>query len=236
MGTGDPAMSPHPGIPSSPARGWMESVIGNSTTPAGIYMQMFRNMGGAPVMGSGMGVGMTDNLAIGSDGTAYVIRPIAPTTSASGTTASWQFELDAISPADGSVKWKLQISGGRVSGPVLAADGLIYLTVDNYQKFYANFNFGGLMMTQAQAQASDGQVLVISASAGSASIMHTIQTSSNVLSAPRIVTDPSGGYMVYVLGYDMMDWSSPSTSFAPAGKTLYACLSDGSMKFSTKLP
>jgi hypothetical protein len=241
-GQGNPTSPMHPGGSVPPDRGWMGSGQGNPTTPSGLYMQMFRNMGGTPMMGSGMGVGTTDDLTVAADGTAYVIRSIASAQPAAGatTSTSWQFELDAISPVDGSTKWKLPISSGRVSSPVLASDGLIYLTVDNYQMFYANYNSGGSLMTPAQAQSNDGQVLVISASGGSASIMRTIQTSSDVLSAPKIVADPAGGYMIYVLGYDMMSWTSttaPNTStFAPGEKTLYAYRSDGSSKFSVKLP
>ncbi len=204
-------------------------------------MRMFENMGATPMMGSGMGVGMTDDLTLGPDGTAYIIRSIASAQPATGASPSysWQFEVDAISPVDGSTKWKLPISSGRVSNPVLASDGLIYLSVDNYQMFYSNFSSGGTMMTAPQAQTKDGQILVISATDASASVMRTIQTSSNVLSAPKIVADPAGGYMVYVLGYDMMSWTSatPSNSatFAPGDKTLYAYRPDGSLKFSVKL-
>lgn len=214
---------------------------GNPTTPSGHYMQMFQSMGGTPMMGSGMGVGMTDDLTVAPDGTAYVIRSIESTRPANGTplSASWQFELTAISPEDGSTKWKLPVSGGRVSRPVLASDGLIYLTVDNYQMLYANFSSGGSMMTPSQAQAKDGQVLVISHSNAGASILRTIQTASDILSGPRIVADPSDSYLVYVLGYDMMSWTSTPGSntptFAPGEKTLYAYRPDGSLKFSVQL-
>lgn len=214
---------------------------GNPTTSSGLYMQMFQNMGQTPMMGSGMGVGMTDDFAVGPDGTAYVVRSIESTGSANGTplSASWQFELTAISPVDGSANWKLPISSGRVSRPVLASDGLIYLAVDNYQMLYANFSSGGSMMTSSQAQTNDGRILVISQSNGTASIVRTIQTASDILSAPRIAADPSGAYLVYVLGYDMMSWTSTSASqagtFAPGEKTLYAYRPDGSLKFSVKL-
>ena len=211
------------------------------TTPAGLYMQMFQSMGGTPMMGSGMGVGMTEDLAVAADGTAYVIRSISQTQMMNGssTAPAWQFELAAISSVDGSVKWKLPIPGGRVSTPVLASDGLIYLAIDNYQMFYANFNSGGSMMTPSQAQTNDGQVLIISPNNTSASILRTIQTASDMLSVPRIVADPAGGYLIYVLGYDMMSWTStPGSStetFAPGEKTLYAYRPDGTLKFSVKL-
>ncbi len=213
---------------------------GNPTTPSGLYMQMFQSMAGTPMMGTGMGVGMTDDLAVGTDGTAYVIRSIESTKPTNGTPSfsSWRFELTAISPVDGSPKWKLPISSGRVSRPVVAGDGLIYLTVDNYQMLFANFNSPGSMMPPYQAQGNDGQILVISQSNGNASILRTIQTASDVLAAPRIVADPSGTYLVYVLGYDMMSWAStPSntTSFTPGEKTLYAYRPDGTLKFSVKL-
>lgn len=239
-GQGNPPTQMHPGESQLPTRNGMGPGQANPTTPSGLYMQMFRNMGQTPMMGSGMSLGMTDDLTVAPDGTAYVIRSIAPAQPATSAASSWQFELDAISPVDGSAKWKLPISSGRVSSPVVASDGLIYLTVDNYQMFYANYNSGGSMMTPAQAQANDGQVLVISASGSSASILRTIPTSSDVLSAPKIVADSGGGYMIYVLGYDMMSWTSTTTSntstFAPGEKTLYAYRPDGSLKFSVKLP
>ena len=214
---------------------------GNPTTPSGAYMQMFQGMGGTPMMGSSMGVGMTDDMAITPDGTAYVIRSVASTQPTGGTptTQAWQFELAAISPADGSAMWKLQLPGGRVSRPVVASDGLVYLTVDNYQMFYANYTSGGSMMNPTQAQSNDGQLLVISQSNGSASVLRTIQTASDVLSAPRIVADPAGGYLIYVLGYDMMSWTptagSNTVTFAPGEKVLYAYRADGSLKFTVKL-
>jgi hypothetical protein len=239
-GQGNGTTPMHPGGLPLPARNMMGPGEGNSTTPPGNYMQMFRSMAETPMIGSGMGVGMTDDFTVGSDGTAYIIRSVANAPSAAGTWPAWRFELDAISPVDGSTKWKLPISSGRVSSPVLASDGLIYLTVDNYQMFYANYTSGGAMMTTAQVQANDGQLLVISALDGSASIMRTIQTSSDVLSAPRIVPDPAGGYMVYVLGYDMMSWTATPASaiptVAPGEKTLYAYRPDGSLKFSVKMP
>ena len=208
------------------------------TDPSGDFMQMFQNMGGTPMMGTGMGIGMTDDVAVSSDGTAYVIRSIATTSPAQSST-SWQFELTAISPVDGSTKWKLALPGGRVSRAVLAADGLIYITVDNYQMFYANFMAGGSMMSSDQASANDGKLLIISATNSGATILQSIQTTSDVLSIPRIVSDPSGGYLIYVLGYDMMSWSampsSGSSAFAPGEKTLYAYRQDGSLKFSVKL-
>ena len=210
---------------------------GNSTDPSANYMQMFQNMGSVPMMGSGMGVGMTEDLAVSPDGTAYVIRSVATSSPISSNT--WQFELTAITPMDGSVKWTLPIPGGRASSPVLATDGLIYVSVDNYQMFYANFASGGSMMTQDQALANYGKLLVIAATDRSAAILHTIQTASDVLSIPRTVTDPSGGYLIYVLGYDMMSWTSMpasgSTTFGPGEKTLYAYRPDGSLKFSVKL-
>ena len=214
---------------------------GTPATPVGDYMKMFQGMGGTPMMGSGMGVGMTDDIAIAADGTAYVIRSIASAQPANGMPAStsWQFELAAINPSDGSTAWKLQLPGGRVSRPVIASDGLIYLTVDNYQMFYANFSAGGSMMTPSQAQINDGQLLVISPANGSASILRTIQTTSDVLSAPRMAADPAGGYLIYVLGYDMMSWTptqgSNTVTFAPGEKVLYAYQPDGTLKFSIKL-
>ncbi len=214
---------------------------GPSTTPttsASAFTQMFQAMAGVTAMGSGMGIGMTGDLVVGPDGPAYIGRPIAVTGQAAA--AGWQYELIAINPSDGKPKWKLSIpGGGRISIPVLAPDGNIYLTVDNYQMFYANLMGGGSMMTQSQAQANDGQLLIISQRASSATVAATVQTTSDVLSAPAIVADPSGGYLIYVVGYDMMSWSSmfgsASTAFGPGEKKLYVLAPDGSLKYSLLL-
>ncbi|GEM_PF-6417385 len=203
---------------------------------------MFRTMGTTGAMGSGMGIGMTEDLAVDKDGTAYVVRAVAApqSTGTTSTSATWQYELAAISPADGSLKWKLTIPGGRVSHPRLATDGQIFLTVDNYQMFYANYLSGGKMMTGSQAQSNDGQMIIVSHTDSSASIQATIQTTSDVLSAPRIVNDNgTGSYLVYVVGYDMMSWTqapgSSGTTFSPGNKVLYAYGPDGTLKFSVQL-
>lgn len=222
----------------------MGSGNGPSAVPngSGPYMEMFQTMNAFGSMGSGMGVGMTEDLTVDTDGTAYVIRAVA-TTPSSGTSApatAWQYELAAVSPEDGTIEWKLTIPGGRVSHPRLAGDGRIFLTVDNFQMFYANYLSGGMMMSQSQAQANDGQLVIVSHTASSASIDATIQTTSDVLSAPRIAADnATGSYLVYVIGYDMMSWTqgagSSSGTFAPGNKVLYAYRPDGTLKFSVQL-
>jgi hypothetical protein len=204
-------------------------------------MDMFATMGGTAGMGSGMGVGMTDDLAVDTDGTVYVVRAVQATSGSgmNGSTSAWQFELAAISPVDGSVKWRLTIPGGRISHPRLAKDGRIFLTVDNYQMFTANYKAGGWMMGPADAQASDGQIVIVTHTDRSAAVLRTVQTTSDVLSAPRIVVDAAGNYLVYVIGYDMMSWSqmpgNGGAAFVPGNKVLLAFAPDGQLRFSTQL-
>ncbi|MRR38589.1 hypothetical protein EG829_28865 [bacterium] len=212
-----------------------------SGTASGTYLDMFSTMGGMTGMGSGMGVGMTDDLAVDTDGTAYVIRAIqsVPIPGMGAPISVWQYELVAISPVDGGVKWRLPIPGGRISHPKLAKNNQIFLTVDNYQMFSANYKAGGSMMTGTDAQENDGQLVIVTHSDRVATILKTVQTTSDVLSAPRIVTDASGNYSVYVLGYDMMSWTQTSAntggSFVPGNKILLAFRPDGTLKFSTPL-
>lgn len=229
--------------PLAPAQ-MMGGGNGPSVAPGGSgpYMEMFQTMNAFGSMGSGMGVGMTEDLTVDADGTAYVIRAVAttPSTGSATPTATWQYELAAVSPVDGTLEWKLTIPGGRVSHPRLASDGRIFLTVDNFQMFYANYLSGGMMMSQSQAQANDGQLVIVSHTASSAAIDATIQTTSDVLSAPRIAADnATGSYVVYVVGYDMMSWTqgsgASSGTFAPGNKVLYAYLPDGTLKFSVQL-
>lgn len=236
-------------LPAQMMPGMGNGSNGMTLDPQGDYTQMFQSAAGMGAMGSGMGVGMTEDLALDADGTAYVVRAVASQPGTTGSqTSSWQYELAAISPADGSVKWKLRIPGGRLSHPTLAPDGRIFLTVDNYQMFYANYRSGGQMMTGSDAAANDGQLLIITHTDSGASVQATIQTNSDVLAAPRIVAGPSAsGYFVYVLGYDMMSWTTStgsglrnvmpdgSASFAPGNKVLYAYQPDGTLKFSVQL-
>ncbi len=214
----------------------------NMNSNAGSYMSMFATMGGTAAMGSGMGIGMTDDLAVDTDGTAYVIRAVqsAQGNGMNSSNATWQFELNAISPVDGSVKWKLTIPGGRASHPRLGKDGKIFLTVDNYQMFSANYKSGGSQMSTADAQANDGQLVIVTHTDKSASIAKTVTTTWDVLSEPRIVaTDALGNYLVYVVGYDMMSWTqmpeNARGSFVPGNKALLVYKPDGTLKFSTSL-
>lgn len=210
-----------------------------SSNPNDNYMRMLLGYGSGGMMGSGMGFGMTGDLAIGSDGTAYAIRAIPSSSSSmmgSSTSQAWQYELDAISPANGSILWRLQISGGRVSQPVLTTDGFILLTVDDYQMYQPNLVTGSWMMNSNQSQSSGGQLLVISHTATSAAIAVKIAIASDMLSAPLLGANPAGGYLIYVVGYDVTSTqTSSSSSISPPRKTLYAYTSGGALKFSVNL-
>ncbi len=205
----------------------------NSSNPNLTYMRMFLGYGSGGMMGSGMGFGMTGDLAIGPDGTAYAMRV---TPSASSSYPAWQYELDAISPANGSILWRLPIPGGRVSQPVIASDGLILVTVDNYQMFQPNLLMGTWMTNASQPQPAGGRLLVISHTATSASVAVTVQMSSEILSAPLLGADPSGGYLIYIVGYELMTAQTPpAPTFSPTQKTLYAYKSTGALRFSVNL-
>ena len=205
-----------------------------SANPDYGYMRMFLGNGSGGMMGSGMGFGMTGDLTLGPDGTAYVMRALPSPSATTIPVAVWTYELDAVSPINGNILWRLPISGGRVSQPVLSNDGLIFVTLDDYQLFQPSTFTGMWSFSSPQTQNSTAKLLAISHTANSASIASTTSIASDVLSAPILGVDPAGGYLIYVLGYDVMSAAS-STTFFGAQKKLYAYKSSGALKFSVNL-
>lgn len=203
-------------------------------------------------MGAG---GMMQDLAVGPDGTLYVVRPVQMMSPGSGGNATQQYavkqELVAISPADGVVKWRLELTGGHVSEPVFGKDGRIFLALDDGVLMAGQGNRssgngsggGGGMMNPGGATAprsNPSRFLVITATATAATILANVAVDSDVLGSPRVVSTGAGAadYVVYVTGLEMpsSDRMSDDRDSIPAGeKTLYAFLPDGKIKFKVAI-
>lgn len=203
------------------------------------------------VMGAG---GMMQDLGVGPDGTLYVVRPVQMMSPGPGGNAIQQYavkqELVAINPADGVVKWRLELTAGHVSEPVFGKDGRIFLALDDgplmaWQGGRPSINGagGGGMMNPggpAASRSNQSRFLVITVTATAATILANVAVDSDVLGSPKVVSTGSGAadYVVYVTGLEMpsVDRMSDDRDSIPAGeKTLYAFLPDGKIKFKVAI-
>lgn len=199
-------------------------------------------MGSNGMMGGAMGNGMMNDLAVGPDGTVFVVRPVqaqAPMTPGNQTQQyAVKQELAAISPADGSVRWKLEFTGGHVSQPVIGKDGKLFVALDDGQMMSQSQQGGGMMNPGNSTASNKSRFLVISATATSATITTNVQVDSDVLGTPQVVSTGvnSTDYVIYVTGMEMGNLRSGDNDTMPAGeKTLYAFLPDGRLKFKVKI-
>lgn len=201
---------------------------------------------GAGMMGAGMsmGEGMMNDLTVGADGTLYVVRPVQAQAPMTPGNPSQQYafkqELAAISPVDGTVRWKLELTGGHVSQPVVGKDGRLFLGVDDGQMMSQSQQSGGMMNPGNSGQSTKSRFLAISATGTSATITATVQVDSDTLGEPQIVSTGVGptDYVVYVTGMEMPSRGSnvDDRDSIPAGeKTLFAFLPDGRLKFKVKI-
>ena len=212
---------------------------GQTGAPIGAGM-----MGGGGGMGAGMGNGMMNDLTVGPDGTLYVVRPVqaqAPLTPGNPSPQyAFKQELAAISPVDGVVRWKLELTGGHVSVPALGKDGKLFLGLDDGQMMSQGQPGGGMMNSGNSGQSNKSRFLVISAAGATPTITATVVVDSDILGAPKVVStgvNPAD-YVVCVTGMEM-----PTTGrnvddkdSIPAGETtLYGFQPDGKLKFKVKI-
>jgi outer membrane protein assembly factor BamB len=160
---------------------------------------------------------MMDGPAIGPDGTLYLVRLSASTSSTyrgmGATITPLKYELVAINPSTGATKWKLEITARMVSEPAFAKDNTIYITASDS------------MMNPGTTTATGKSRLLIITPGGTA---RTITLDSDVLSTPKVVeTGSLSG--VYVTGFEM---GNDTDTIASGTKTLYAFNLDGTTKFS----
>ena len=211
---------------------------GNSTPTGtnGMGQGMANGMGSAMGMSGAMGSReMMDGPTVGTDGTVYVVRLASTSTSSQGMmsspTGSSKYELVAISPVNGSAKWKLEITGTMVSEPVLGKDGKIFLAASDFVMNGQSQSGGGMMNSGSSTTTSGrSRLLIVTAYPTTATVSNTIAVDSDVLSAPR-TADDSGSYVVYATGFEM---GTDSDAIASGTKTLYAFTPGGQIKFSVK--
>jgi hypothetical protein len=200
-------------------------------------------MSGA-MMSGGMGSGMMNDLTVGSDGTVFVVRPVrlqAPSTPANPSPQyAYRQEMAAINPADGTVRWRLELTGGRVSQPVLGRDGKLFLAIDDSQMMSQGQQAGGMMNSGASAQSNKSRLIIVTAGPTSATISATVQLDSDVVGEPQVVNTGVGAadYVIYLTGMELaeMGRNVDDRDSIPAGeKTLYALLPNGAVKFKVKI-
>ena len=180
---------------------------------------------------SGMGA---SGPVVAPDSTAYSLRQSTRTGMGMMSTGGG-YELVAISPIDGSDRWKLQLSGYLFSQPVLAPDGNIFLT-DSEPGMMFDFTSGMWGPTTRGDTAQKSQLIVISTTPGSARIVNQVEIDVDMLSQPVIASDGAGGYIVYVITFDMGQPGAMMQSGNNAvERYLHAFLPDGTLKFKVKL-
>ena len=175
--------------------------------------------------GMGMGSGMMNDVAVGPDGTAYVLRRTGQAQPGGmmqpGGIGQTKSELVAVDGRSGAEKWKVPIDAEMVSEPAFAKDGRLFVTVAD------------VLITQSGSTitvARKARLLLIKP-AGSGATVTSTDVESDVLSAPRIAPDES---VVYATGFEMEGFMAGSndTDSIPAGQTdLYAFNIDGTRRF-----
>ena len=195
--------------------------------------------GMGPGGGMGMGSGMMNDLAVGPDGTAYILsRTGTPQTGGmmqSGNN-SRKTELVALDLRNGAEKWKIEVDAEMVSEPVFGKDGRIFVTAADVRG--QGTQGGGMMTPGTSGVTRKAQLLVIVPAATSASVMAKTDVDSDVLSAPRVAPDDAGGYVVYATGFEMsgMGRNDDDRDGATSGqRDLYAFTPDGRVKFKVKI-
>ena len=166
-------------------------------------------------MGAGMG-DMAAGPAVGTDGTAYVVRETAVPV---GTQRTTQQQLVAINPADGKANWSLQIDGSMISQPVPAKDGTILLTTSEPN--------GGPNATVKAA------LVIVAPAATSARVQARVPIGGDMLSAPVMTPD---GQTIYVIAVDMPGMATGSQTVSTGTTFLYAFYpGTGNLKFKFQL-
>jgi outer membrane protein assembly factor BamB len=188
-------------------------------------------MAGGMSMSGGMGIGsgMMNDVAVGPDGTAYMLRrtgqPQRGGMMQPGGTSQIKAELVAIDGISGAEKWKVSIDAEMVSEPAFAKDGRLFVTAADV------LTTGSGTTTTVSRKA---RLLVIKPGGTGATVTST-DVESDVLSAPRIAPDES---VVYATGFEMVGFmaGSDDNDSVPAGQTdLYAFNIDGTRRFKVTI-
>lgn len=179
--------------------------------------------------GMGMGSGMMNDVAVGPDGTAYVLRRTGQAQPGGmmqpAGMSQTQTELVAVDGRSGTEKWKASIDAEMVSEPAFAKDGRLFVTAAD------------VVITQSGSTITvsrKARLLVIKP-AGSGATVTSTDVESDMLSAPRIASDES---VVYATGFEMAGFMAGlnDNDSVPAGQTdLYAFNMDGTRRFKVTI-
>ncbi|MCZ2078566.1 MAG: hypothetical protein LC130_26675 [Bryobacterales bacterium] len=188
--------------------------------------------GGMSGMGSGVGM-MTSGLAVGPDGTAYVVRRSGGTSQQmmGGAQQATKAELVALNPQNGSTNWTLQIDGTMISEPALAKDGTIFLTTSE-PGMNSGAGQGGMHSNNSSTSSAKPALVIITATVTSARVLNRIEIDADVLSTPQIAPD---GQTIYVVATEMPDMMDNASTAATRASTLYAFGPSGNLKFKVQL-
>lgn len=202
------------------------------------------NMTGASGMSGGMAGGMGNMMsgpAVGSDGTAYVLRRNGTATQGMMDGQTVKTDLVAISPSTGRTTWNLSIDGTMLSEPVMSKDGLtIFLTtsepgMDGSAAGNGMHGNGNGMHGNATSTTNRKPALVVVAnSIESARVQNRVEIDADMLSTPRLSPD---GQTLYItaLNWTNQTGQSASSNSASMGATLYAFSPNGAPKFKVDL-
>lgn len=193
---------------------------------------------GVTGMGAGMnGMGM---MALGPDGTIYVLRRVPQTTSGSmmPDSTTYKSQLIALNGQDGSTRWTLDVPGLMMSRPALAPDGRIFLVSGSIAFDHQGIQ-GGMMGSQGNSSLSTAKLIVVTSDQSSAQIAAQVDVDSHLMANPQFGQNADGSYTVYMTGFTV----SPATqqqgmgmsSMADGELDLYAFQPDGTLKYKTKL-
>ena len=212
---------------------------GNPGSPGTTGMNPGQGMGSGMGMSGAMGSReMMDGPTVGPDGTVYVVRLASAATTNQGMMSPLnsvsKYELVAISASNGLPKWRLEITGAMVSEPALAKDGKIFMTASDFVMNGQSQSGGGMMNPGSSTTSRKSRLLIVTTDLVSARISETVEVDSDVLSAPRTVTDETGNnYVVYVTGFEM--GADDKDAIGSGRKSLFAFTPDGGIKFRVKI-
>jgi outer membrane protein assembly factor BamB len=215
--------------------------FGNPGAPGNPGQGLGAGMGDAMLGAMNLGMGgreMMDGPTIGPDGTAYVLRAVSSTstTAANVTTAQWKYELMAVNVRDGAPRWKLELTAGMLSAPLLGRDGRIFLTESDHR--FGGDNAAGRMNLATAAATTKAKLLVITATQTSAPVAATTEVEANVLSGLTVASDEANSYVVYATGHDrgtVTAGTGGQITVTAGEKYLYAFNPDGRVRFRLKL-
>lgn len=188
-------------------------------------------MGGGGFMGGGMMGGNSawyGVSAVGPDGSAYMIRRAGGTSTQYmwGGQLNQKAELVAISPA-GAARLLASIEGTTVSEPVTSPDGrMIYVTTSEPNSSW--YPTTGTPFGNPSSPNRKPALVIIAPATGQT---RTVNIDADYVSPPRVASEGSTGYVVYVVASQIGQQLGQTGS----GTFLYGFSGDGTQRFRVQL-